>query len=96
MSGTQGITKGMEVYGADRQLLGVVDNVQEGGFLVSGQFIPVSAVKQTAGNRIELTDSGAWFKPQGAERGDRAEEDLGPMVGADPSADTKLSVNPRS
>jgi hypothetical protein len=80
----------------------VVDSVDGGGFLVSGQFIARSAVRQASGGRVELTDSGAWFRPQGAERGDRAEEELGPMadadvvpvVGDDPDADTRLAADP--
>lgn len=102
MSGTGNVTAGMQVYGADGQLLGVVDDVQYGGFLVAGQFIAGSAVGRASGNRVELTDSGAGFKPQGAERGDRAEEELGPMadadvapvVGDDSDADTRLAADP--
>lgn len=95
MSGTQGISVGMDVYGADDQLLGRVDQVQEAGFLVAGQYIPSNAVGQVERNRVLLTDSGAWFKPQGAERGDQAEEALGPLTDDASSGDVKLSTTPK-
>ena len=95
MSSTQGIGEGMDVYGADNQLLGRVDQVQEAGFLVDGQYIPSNAVGQVERNRVVLTDSGAWFKPQGAERGDQSEEELGSLASDASGLDVKLSTTPK-
>ena len=87
MSGSADIRTGTAVYTADEQLLGTVDHVQPGGILVSGQLIPGTAIKEVGPDRVVLGESGAWFRPQGAERGDRAEEELGPAGGTAAEAD---------
>lgn len=83
MSGMDGIRPGMQVYGADRQLLGIVDDVRGGAMLVGGQPIPPNAVERIEDGTIYLTDTGAVFSPQGAELGDDANVDPGPHAAGD-------------
>lgn len=94
MSGMDGIRQGMEVYGADRQLLGIVDDVRDGTMLVGGQPIPGNAVRGVEDGAIHLTDSGAWFSPQGAELGDDANVDPGPLAAGDASG-VKVTTTPK-
>lgn len=92
VSGSETISEGMQVYTADEQPLGTVEAHQSDGFLVGGQFVPGTAVGRIEFGRIYLTDSGAWFRPQGAERGDQAADDLGPLAGNDPAGPNVSSV----
>ncbi|HEU5328049.1 MAG: hypothetical protein ACTHNK_08345 [Thermomicrobiales bacterium] len=63
---------GMRVLTADDQVLGKVESLSGNGFLVNGQFIPGTEIRQVTDNEVHLVDNGAQFKPWGAERGDQA------------------------
>lgn len=95
MSGVAGVGEGMGVYDADERLLGVVDEVETGGLLVGGQQIPGSAIGRVEGDRVYLTDSGAWFNRQGAELGDDVNLDRGPGADDDGGAEVKLTTTPK-
>jgi hypothetical protein len=63
---------GMRVLTADDQVLGKVEALSGNGFLVNGQFVPGTEIRHVADDQVFLVDSGAQFKPWGAERGDQA------------------------
>lgn len=94
MSGMEGIRPGMQVYGADRQLLGIVDDVRGGAMLVGGQPIPPNAVARIEDGAIYLTDSGAEYSPQGAELGDDANVVPGPHAAGD-ARDVTVTTTPK-
>ena len=72
MSSADEITEGMQVYGADGQLIGPVDRVMREGtrynLLVGGRAISDTGVRRVEGRRIILSDAGASLQPRG--RGD--------------------------
>ena len=61
------VREGMEVYGADGQPFGVVDQVLEesGRFnlLVGGRVISDTAVARVEGRRVTLSDAGVSLQP---------------------------------
>lgn len=67
MSGRTEIREGMQVYGADGQPLGQVDQVmQEAGrfnLLVGGRVIADTAVARVEGRRVILSDAGVSLQP---------------------------------
>ena len=67
MNGGTEIREGMQVYGADGQPLGQVDQVmQEAGrfnLLVGGRVIADTAVARVEGRRVILSDAGASLQP---------------------------------
>ena len=59
MSNTATVRKGMQVYGADEQLIGTIERVRGHAFQIDGQAIPLSAVARVVKNRVYLVDTGA-------------------------------------
>ena len=61
------VREGMEVYGADGQPFGVVDQVlQEGGrfnLLIGGRVVSDTAVARVEGRRVILSDPGVSLQP---------------------------------
>lgn len=93
--GVEGITPGMAVYGADTQLVGIVDTVEPNGVLTSGRFIPGHAVRRVEEGRVVLRQASSAFS-HGALRGDRTAGGIGPLDSGDtvsPTADRLPEVN---
>ena len=63
----QQVREGMEVYGADGQPFGVVDQVlEEGGrfnLLVGGRVVSDTAIARVEGRRVILSDAGVSLQP---------------------------------
>ena len=91
--GVDGIIPALPVYGADQQLLGYVDQVQDNGLLVGGQFIPGHAVGQVTDQRVILTQPSSRFS-RGTLRGDRTAGGVGPLESDDAAADITFSTTP--
>ena len=96
MSGAEGVRRGMAVYGADEQLLGIVDDVEAGGLLVGGRQIPGNVVRRVDGDRVYLTDAALWFNSQGAELGDDVNQAPDPAADDDAGAGVKLTTTPKT
>ena len=53
------VREGMQVYGADEQVIGTIESVRGHEFQIDGQTIPLSAVARVVKNRVYLADTGA-------------------------------------
>jgi uncharacterized protein (TIGR02271 family) len=58
MDRTKNVTEGMQVYGADNQLLGTVERVHGNGFDVAGQHYPLDVIARVAKNIVYVRSAG--------------------------------------
>lgn len=91
--GVEGVTPGMEVYGSDHQLVGIVDVVGGNGLLVGGQFVPGNVVKRVEARRVILTRTAVAFN-RGTDRGDRTAAGRGPLDSDDEATPIRVSTTP--
>jgi len=58
MDRSMNVNEGMQVYGADNQLLGTVERVHGNGFDVAGQHYPLDVVARVAKNIVYVRSAG--------------------------------------
>lgn len=62
MSGLDGLREGMQVYGADKQLIGTVERRWDTGFQIGGTQIPADAIERVTGDTVHLKLAGAALR----------------------------------
>lgn len=77
MSGLEGLRAGMQVYGADKQLIGTVESRWGTGFEIGGQQIPADAIERVTSDTVHLKLAGSAL---------RARHDTGGQAGAQTAA----------
>ena len=82
-SGVEGVAPGMTAYGADDQVIGVVDAVAPNGLQVGGQFIAGNVVRRVARDRVDLARPSVAFS-----RG------VGPLASDDEATPIRVSTTP--
>lgn len=82
-SGVEGVAPGMTAYGAEDQVIGVVDAVAPNGLQVGGQFIAGNAVRRVARDRVDLARPSVAFS-----RG------VGPLASDDEATPIRVSTTP--
>lgn len=68
------LLQGMEVYGSDDAFIGVVEQVNDNGFMMHDEEVSFDAVSHTERDRLYLHGAGTRYHPQ-ARPDDTANED---------------------
>jgi uncharacterized protein (TIGR02271 family) len=97
MDQSKNVKEGMQVYGADEQLLGTVEQLHGNGFHVAGQYYPFDVVTRVADNTIYVRSAGMTEGADGSNTARTATMDTAQTDGEIrvPVAEERLSVGKR-
>ncbi len=97
MDQSKNIKEGMQVYGADNQLLGTVERIHGNGFHVAGKHYPLDVIARVAKNIIYVRSAGMTEGDTGSSTARAATMDANQTEGAIrvPVAEERLAVGKR-
>ncbi len=97
MDQSRNVKEGMQVYGADNQMIGTVERVHGNGFDVAGQHYPLDVIARVAKNIVYVRSAGMAETGAGMNTGRTATTDINQTKGEIrvPVVEERLSVGKR-